>query len=195
MEEALGLKQPDEPVEDEAEKEFSEADLKRILRRKLVFERRARGDTVEEIVSFCQKNGYPVTERTIFRDLRSEEVCSLIDELVRVQFRDIAMLRGYALQKDPKNPDDRNWKPNFKAFSAAIAARGFMISCLKPKVEPKVNVEVNVANKTEHVLLAEYASVISEAATLNSNLSRVRVGEPVDSKSSSSSHGKERSDS
>jgi hypothetical protein len=149
LEEALGLKQPDEPVEDEAEKEFSEADLKRFLRRKLVFERRARGDTVEEIVSFCQKNGYPVTERTIFRDLRSDEVCSLIDELVRVQFRDIAMLRGYALQKDPKNPDDSNWKPNFKAFSAAIAARGFMISCLKPKLEPNVNVAVKVDNKID----------------------------------------------
>jgi hypothetical protein len=65
----------------------------------------------------------------------------------------------------------------------------------RAKVEPSVNVEVNVANKTEHVLLAEYAGVISEAATLNSNLSRVRVGESLDSKSSSSSDGKERSDS
>ena len=146
MEEALGLTQPDEPGEDEAEGEFSEADLKRILRRKLVFERRARGDTIEEIVSFCQKNGYPVTERTIFRDLRSQEVCSLIDELVRVQFRDIAMLRGYALQKDPGDPD---WKPNLKAFSAAIGARGFMISCLKPKLEPNVNVDVKVKTKID----------------------------------------------
>jgi hypothetical protein len=186
MEEALGLNQ--------LEEEFSEADLKRFLRRKLVFERRARGDTVEEIVSFCQKNGYPVTERTIFRDLRSEEVCSLIDELVRVQFRDITLLRGFALQKDPKDPEDKNWKPNLKAFSAAIGARGFMISCLKPKVEPKVNVEVNVANKTEHVLLAEYAGVISEAATLNSNLSAVCVGEQVDSKASSSGDEKKRSE-
>jgi len=186
MEEALGLNQ--------LEEEFSEADLKRFLRRKLVFERRARGDTVEEIVSFCQKNGYPVTERTIFRDLRSEEVCSLIDELVRVQFRDITLLRGFALQKDPKDPEDKNWKPNLKAFSAAIGARGFMISCLKPKVEPKVNVEVNVANKTEDVLLAEYAGVISEAATLNSNPSAVCVGEQVDSKASSSGDEKKRSE-
>ena len=187
LEEALGLKQPEKPVEDEAEEEYSETDLKRILRRKLVFERRARGDTVEEIVSFCQKKGYPVTQRTIFRDLKSDEVASLTDELVRVQLRDIALLRGYALE-DPKNP-------NLKALAAAIGARGFMVSCLKPKLEPSVNVEVNVANKTQHVLLAEYAGVISEAATLNSNLSRVRVGESLDSKSTSPSNGEERSDS
>jgi hypothetical protein len=146
MEEALGLKQQEKPVDAEVEQEYSEADLKRILRRKLVFERRARGDTVEEIVSFCQKNGYPVTERTIFRDLRSEEVCSLMDELVRVQFRDIVLLRGYALQTDPDDPD---WKPDLKALAAAIGARGFMISCLKPKVEPKVNVDVKVDNKID----------------------------------------------
>jgi hypothetical protein len=141
MEEALGLKQPKELTEDEAEEEYSEADLKRILRRKLVFERRARGDTVEEIVSFCQKKGYPVTQRTIFRDLKSDEVASLVDELVRVQLRDIALLRGYALE-DSKNP-------NLKALAAAIGARGFMVSCLKPKHEPNVNVAVKVDNKID----------------------------------------------
>ena len=47
MEEALDLKQPEQPVEDEVEGEFSESDLKRILRRKLVLERRAHGDTIE----------------------------------------------------------------------------------------------------------------------------------------------------
>jgi hypothetical protein len=183
MEEALGLNQPEE-----GEEEFSEADLKRFLRRKLVFERRARGDTIEEIVSFCQKNGYPVTERTIFRDLRSDEVCSLIDELVRVQLRDIAMLRGYALQKDPKKPDDKTWKPNFRAFSAAIGARGFMISCLKPKVEPKVKVNVNVSqtNSTTSTdvadLLAEYREIIAqEAATSGRDISKNNPPEQVDS--------------
>jgi hypothetical protein len=141
MEEALGLKQPEKPIEDEVEEELSEADLKRILRRKLVFERRARGDTVEDIVSFCQKKGYPVTQRTIFRDLKSDEVASLVDELVRVQLRDIALLRGYALE-DPKNP-------NLKALAAAIGARGFMVSCLKPKLEPNVNVALKVDNKID----------------------------------------------
>lgn len=186
LEEALGLKQLEKPVEAEGEEEYSEADLKRVLRRKFVFERRARGDTVEEIVSFCQKKGYPVTQRTIFRDLKSDEVASLIDELVRVQLRDIALLRGYALE-DPKNP-------NLKALAAAIGARGFMVSCLKPKLEPSVNVEVNVANKTQHVLLAEYAGVIKEAAVVSANISAVRVGEPVDSKASSSGDQKERSE-
>ena len=64
----------------------------------------------------------------------------------------------------------------------------------RAKVEPSVNVEVNVANKTQHVLLTEYAGVISEAATLNSNLSKVRDAESLDSKSPSPSDGKERSD-
>ena len=137
LEEALGLKQLEKPVEAEGEEEYSEADLKRVLRRKFVFERRARGDTVEEIVSFCQKKGYPVTQRTIFRDLKSDEVASLTDELVRVQLRDIALLRGYALE-DPKNP-------NLKALAAAIGARTLMIRTMMPKA----GVEVNVANKTE----------------------------------------------
>ena len=136
---------------------------------------------------FVRKKGTLSLNELSFRDLKSDEVASLIDELVRVQLRDIALLRGYALE-DTKNP-------NLKALAAAIGARGFMVSCLKPKLEPSVNVEVNVANKTQHVLLAEYAGVISEAATLNSNLSRVRVGESLDSKSSSSSDEKERSDS
>jgi hypothetical protein len=125
MEEALGLTQAETPeAEDEVEEEISEADLKRILRRKLVFERRARGDTAEEIVSFCQKKGYPVTQRTVFRDLKSDEVASLIDELVRVQLRDIALLRGYALE-DPKNP-------NLKALAAAIGA-GLFLECIHVK--------------------------------------------------------------
>ena len=134
MEEALGLKQPEKPVEAEAEEEYSEADLKRILRRKLVFERRARGDTIEEIVSFCQKNGYPVTERTIFRDLRSEEVCSLIDELVRIQFRDIAMLRGYHSRRYHKNLHLNL----FSSFSNKFYIRFNLVIVLQP-------CEVNVA--------------------------------------------------
>ena len=63
----------------------------------------------------------------------------------------------------------------------------------RAKVEPSVNVEVNVANKTEHVLLTEYAGIISEAATLNGNFSKVRVGQSVDSSAASSGNGEERS--
>ena len=39
------------------------------MRRKLVFERRARGYTVEEIVRFCQEKGYPANRQTVFGDL------------------------------------------------------------------------------------------------------------------------------
>ena len=77
---------------------------------------------------FVRKKGYPVTQRINLSGLKSDEVASLIDELVRVQLRDIALLRGFALE-DPKNP-------NLKALAAAIGARGFMVSCLKPKLEP-----------------------------------------------------------
>ena len=41
----------------EEEPEFSEAELERVLRRTLVFERRSRGDTVEEICTFCTLRG------------------------------------------------------------------------------------------------------------------------------------------
>ena len=61
----------------EREPEFSEAELQRILRRVFVFERRGRGDTVEEICTFLHSKGYPASRRTVFYDLRSDEVCSL----------------------------------------------------------------------------------------------------------------------
>jgi hypothetical protein len=160
LEDALGL-QKKKPVHQEAvkEEEYSETELKQVLRRIFVFERRVRGDTVEEICTFLHEKGYPASRRTVFYDLRSDEVSSLIDELIRVQFRDITLLRGYALQ-DSEAPD-------LKALAAAIAARGFMISCLKPKLEPKVEVNVNataqstVVNTTAH-LLEEYDAIIAE---------------------------------
>jgi hypothetical protein len=124
MEEALGLKLPKKP---EVEEEYSEADLKRFLRRKIVFERRARGDSIEEICTYLQEKGYPASQRTVQYDLKSDDVLSFVDELVRVQMRDIALLRYYALE-DSK-------KPNLKALAAAIGARGFMVSCLKPKLD------------------------------------------------------------
>ena len=58
MEEALGLKPKAVLLEaKEAKEEFSEADLKRLNRRKLVFERRVRGESIEEICEFLLKNG------------------------------------------------------------------------------------------------------------------------------------------
>jgi hypothetical protein len=124
----------------EEEPEFSEAELERVLRRTLVFERRSRGDTVEEICTFLHSKGYPASRRTVFYDLRSEEVCTLIDELFRVQFRDIALLRSFAL-KDSDSPD-------LKALAVAITARGHMISCLKPKFAVNVSQETTIQTKT-----------------------------------------------
>jgi hypothetical protein len=186
LEEALGLKPKAVTLEkEEAEEEYSEFDHKRVLRRKIIFERRARGDTDEEILHFLAQKGYSICRRTLQYDLKSDDVASLKDELVRSNLRDIAMLRGYALQ-DSKNP-------NLKALAEAIRAKNAMINNLMPKIEPNVNVEVNVANKTEHVLLTEYAGIISEAATLNGNFSKLRVGQSVDSSETSSGNGEERS--
>jgi hypothetical protein len=129
----------EKPITEE-EQEFSEAELQRVLRRTIVFERRSRGDTVEEICTFLHSKGHRASRRTVFYDLRSEEVYTLIDELIRQQFRDIALLRGYALQ-DTKNPD-------LKALAAAIRERGVAISWFKPKLEPNLKVELDVTNQT-----------------------------------------------
>ncbi len=141
LEEALGLKPEttDNPQQSEDEQEYSDFDLKRLVRRKMVFERRAKGDTVEEIVSFCHKNGFPVTQRTIYRDLKSSEVESFTDELMRLQLRDIALLRGYALA-DSSSPD-------LKALASAIYARANLLRNLVPRTDNPVNVEVNVQQK------------------------------------------------
>ena len=182
--EALAKEQPTElaivekPTIEE-EPEFSEAELERVLRRTLVFERRSRGDTVEEICTFLHSKGYPASRRTVFYDLRSEEVCTLIDELVRVQFRDIALLRGYALQ-DTKTPD-------LKALAAAINARGLMINCLKPKLETPVKVEVDVKTRNENtILLEEYSEIIGRAAEINRSVSEARIKQQMDSETTSS---------
>jgi hypothetical protein len=186
LEEALGLKPKAVALEVEADREeFSEADLKRLARRKLIFDRRCRGETIEEIYDFLLKNGTPASRKTIWNDLHSDQASEFVEELSRVQFRDIAILRGYALQ-DKESPD-------LKALAAAINARTLMIRTLNPKLEPKVNVEVNVANKTEHALLAEYAGVIKEAAVVSANISAVCAGESVDSQASSSGDKEKRS--
>ena len=163
--EALAKQTPTEPAVTiteeptiERDQEFSEAELLRVLRRVFVFERRGRGDTVEEICTFLHSKGYPASRRTVFYDLRSDEVYSLIEELIRVQLRDISLLKAYALQ-DTK-------APNLKAFSDAVNERGRIISCLKPKLEPTVKVDVNVNQQTITAeLLARYEQLVKEGTT------------------------------
>ena len=171
---ALGLdRKPEE--EEVSEAEYSEADLKRMARRKLVFERRARGDTDEEILHFLAQNGYPISRRTLHYDLKSNEIITFTDELLREQLRDIAILRGFALQ-DSANPD-------LKALYAAIAARGQVLRNLQPseranvtvnnltqvnaKAETKVMIDLSQMSKDdrEAILRAEEALTRAERAT------------------------------
>ena len=49
----------------------------------------------------------------------------------------------------------------------------------RAKIEPAVNVEVNVKSE-QHVLLKEYAGAIEEAAALNRDFSEVHTGKQVD---------------
>jgi hypothetical protein len=66
----------------------------------------------------------------------------------------------------------------------------------RTKMDPAVNVEVNVANQPDkHELLKEYAAVIAEAAVANENLPKVRGEKQVDSSQATSSDGQERTDS
>jgi hypothetical protein len=141
MEEALGLKQAKKPVEAEVEEEYSEADLNRIIRRKMVYDRRVRGDDDEEILHFLAQKGYSICRRTLHYDLKSQEVMTFTDELMRLQLRDIALLRGLALQ----NKDN----PDLKALSDVIKARAMMIKAMQPKMESNVNVAVKVDNKID----------------------------------------------
>ncbi len=154
MEEALGLEQPKKPLkkdaETDSEEEYSEADLKLITRRKIVFERRARGDTDEEILHFLAQKGYPISRRTLHYDLKSEEVTSFKDELMRLQLRDIALLRGLALKNEAA--------PDLKALSTALYERGQMIRNLMPK--EGVRVELNVQNQTNIDISAQVNELI-----------------------------------
>lgn len=172
------------------ELEYTASELQRIKRDKIILEERSRGATDAEIYEVLRIKGLAASLKTIWNVRHSDKAVAFTEELERVQYRDIALLRAYAL-RDKDNP-------NLKALAASINARGKMIFCLKPKPEP-VNVEVNVNSHTvikqQHVLLAEYANIIQEASALNCDLRKVRVGEPVDSCSSASSDGKERSKS
>ena len=150
---ALGLDRETEKEEAAAEPEYSEADLKRIARRKFAFERRARGDTDEEILRFLAQNGHPISRRTLHYDLKSNEVVTFTDELMREQLRDIAILRGYALQ-DSENPD-------LKALYAAIAARGQVLRNLQPNERANVTVNnlTHVTAKAETKVMIDFSQM------------------------------------
>lgn len=135
MEEALGIpkQEPKAPADQEVEAEYSPAELKRIQRDKIILDETAnKGSTIPEICEILREKGYPTSQRTVWTVLHSDRATKLREELERVQSRDIALLRAYALQ-------DRD----LKALAAAIAARGQMIKNLTPNNPPSFNIEVN----------------------------------------------------
>jgi hypothetical protein len=163
MVEALGLTLPPKSLDEEDEEEYSPAELKCVIRNKIIFEERSKGSTIPEICEKLREKGYPTSQRWIWQILHSEKAGQFTEELERVQFRDIALLRAFALQTDPNDPKSR---PDLKAFAAAINARGLAIRNMKPN--EKVNVEVNVQQKQSlrvetANLLAEYEQVLAEA--------------------------------
>ncbi len=187
LEEALGIiVKPLKGQSDSADElEYSPAELKKIIRDKIIFESAAnRGASIPEIYEILREKGYPACQKTIWTVLHSDRAAAFTEELERVQLRDIAMLKGYAL-RDQENPD-------LKAFAAVINARGIHIRNMKPNDKVKVEVDVKTRNETT-VLLREYSDVLQAASVINTNISAVRVGEQVDSEASSSGNGQERS--
>lgn len=142
MEEALGIKKPEPkapPVEEELEIEYSSAELKTIQRDKIILDETAnKGATIPEIYQILREKGHPACQKTIWTVQHSDRATKLREELERAQFRDIALLRAYALQ-------DRD----LKALAAAIAAREQRIKNLTPNSQPNVNVDVKVDNKID----------------------------------------------
>ena len=144
MEEALGIKKPEpkveaSPAEEELQIEYSPAELKTIQRDKIILEETAnKGSTIPEIYEILREKGHPACQKTIWTVLHSDRAAKLKEEMERAQFRDIALLRAYALQ-------DRD----LKALAAAIGARGQMIKNLTPNSQPNVNVDVKVDNKID----------------------------------------------
>jgi len=144
MEEALGIKKPEQkveapPVEEELEIEYSPAELKTIQRDKIILDETAnKGATIPEIYQILREKGHPACQKTIWTVLHSDRATKLREELERAQSRDIALLRAYALQ-------DRD----LKALAAAIAAREQRIKNLTPNSHPNVNVDVKVDNKID----------------------------------------------
>ena len=144
MEEALGIQKPEPkvetlPEEEELDREYSPIELKKIRRDKIILEETAnKGSTIPEICEILREKGVPASERTVWTVLHSDRATKLREELERAQFRDIALLRAYALH-------DRD----LKALVAAIAARGRSIQNLMPNSQPNVNVDVKVDNKID----------------------------------------------
>ena len=140
--------------------------LKNAVRNKLIFEERSKGASDDEICEKLREKGYPTSKRTVWAVRHSPEAEVFCDELERVQLRDIALLRAYALQ-DTKAPD-------LRALSAAINARAQMLKNLMPK-DRSVSVAVNV-NQQSTVsldLLAKYDALIAaEANAKASDFSR-----------------------
>ena len=161
MEEALGLPptKPKPPEEEEPiEFEYSLAELKKIERDKIIFESAAtKGASIPEICEILREKGHPTSQRTVWTVLHSERAAKFVEELERVQLRDIALLRAFALQ-DKDNPD-------LKALAAAIQARGQMLRNMQPR-EEKIQVNNYVQQQTiiEQTadLLAEYEHFFKE---------------------------------
>jgi hypothetical protein len=141
MEEALGIEKPKSkaPPAEEFETEYSPTELKTIQRDKIILEETAnKGSTIPEICEILREKGHSACQRTVWSVLHSDRAVKFREELERAQFRDIALLRAYALQ-------DRD----LKALAAAIAARGQAIRNFTPNSQPNVNVDVKVDNKID----------------------------------------------
>ena len=142
MEEALGIEKPKSkapPAQEELEIEYSPAELKKIQRDKIILEETAnKGSTIPEICEILREKGHPASQRTVWTVQHSDRAAKLKEELERTQFRDIALLRAYALQ-------DRD----LKALAAAIAAREQRIKNLTPNNQPNINLDVKVNNKID----------------------------------------------
>jgi len=172
---ALGLTRNAEADEEPMESEYSEADLRRLARNKIIFEERGKGGTIPEICEKLREKGYPSSQRTVWGVLHSDEAEAFREELQRVQLRDIALLRAYALQNQNS--------PDLKALAAAINERGKMLRNMQPnekssvtvnavtqvnaKAETKVMIDLSQMSKDdwEAILRAEEALTKAERTT------------------------------
>jgi hypothetical protein len=165
MEEALGLpkskmhtmEEGDEPFE----VDYSPAELKKIERDKIILDSAAtKGASIPEICEILREKGFSVCQRTVWTVLHSQRATKFAEELERIQLRDIALLRAFALQNTAH--------PNLKALVAAISARCQLLRNFAPKESNQVNVEVNVSQQTTieetKNLLAEYEHFFKETA-------------------------------
>jgi DNA-binding phage protein len=160
------------------EAEFSAAELKRIERDRIILESAAnRGATDNEIYEILREKGFSACLKTIWTVLHSDKASKYLEVLEQAQDHDIGLLRFYAL-KDRENP-------NLKALAAVINAREKRLQRLQPAEKSRVDVNVNVANKTTvrvatEGLLAEYEQLVAASVGVEAgNLSPDYPGEPV----------------